>query len=107
MSLVNVPLTQHPVPTVALGAGENVLHPLSLTWVNSRSEIKATAARNQQKQDSGREDIRPENWQKSPGGPRIAEVMLAFAYTPSQSPRAEMAVGDRVTPLGQTFISLP
>lgn len=92
---------------VALGARENVLPPLSLIWFSSRSEIKATAARNQQKQDSGHENISPENWQKPLGGLHIVTVMLGFAHPPSQSLGVEMAVGDWVTALGQTFTPFP
>lgn len=72
-------LTQQPVPTVALGAGENALPPSSLIWFNSRSEIKATAARNQQKQGSGHKNISPENWQKSLG---LGGLHVAPAHTP-------------------------
>ena len=53
-------------------------HPLSLVWVNSRVEIKATAARSQQKQDSGHENMSPEDRQKSPGG---LWLVTGFAHT--------------------------
>lgn len=62
------------------GSRENALPPLSLIWFNSRSERKATAARNQQKQDGGHKNISPENWQKSLGGLHIATV----SHTPFQ-----------------------
>lgn len=87
LSIVCCVFSKSPTHTVALGGGGNILPPLSLIWFNSRSETKATAARNQQKQDSGHENIARE----------LAEISMRSSHGhgragvcthPSQSPGA-------------------